>query len=81
MSTLFLAMCLFLFVDGLPVKDIRVGYAMIAVGPSGLAAGPFLCGPGIAAAFVASQWEIFSATPKGNGFSPILKAMPDCDIS
>jgi hypothetical protein len=40
---------------------------MIALGRSGRAAGPFLRGPGIAAAFVARQLEIFSATPSGMG--------------
>jgi hypothetical protein len=29
----------------------------------------------------ARHWEIFTATPTGNGVSPILKAAPSCEIS
>jgi hypothetical protein len=47
----------------------------------GFAAEPFSRGHPIATAFVASQLGIFSATPSGNGLSPILKAVPNCDIS
>jgi hypothetical protein len=28
-----------------------------------------------------ASWEIFSATPSGNGLSPVLKAVPSLSIS
>ena len=31
--------------------------------------------------FAVGSMDTFSATPRGNGFSPILKTVPDCSIS
>jgi hypothetical protein len=45
-------------------------------GRSGLAAAPFLRGPGILAAFVARQLEIFSAIPNSMDSHEILKTVP-----
>jgi hypothetical protein len=54
---------------------------MIALGTSGFTAEPFSGRHPIAAAFSAGQLAIFTATPGGNGLSPIYKAVPNCEVS
>jgi hypothetical protein len=69
------------FVDGLPEEDLRRGDAMIAWARRASSGARFEVGPRIAAGFNVGQWEIFTATPSGNGLSPIFKAVPNCEIS
>src|SRR3990167_4000587 len=74
MNTLFLAICAPLF------WAVR-GQSTVGRGRSRLAARPFLYWPGIGPVLVARQLEIFSATPRGNGLSPMLKAVFKLDTS